>query len=86
MSDKFSSSWAEYLHRLSLETWQAEELGETDFFGWYALFPAERSILSIDSHGFVTATEYTTREELAKAWAVIQDEHDEFYADELEYA
>ncbi|KPI24633.1 hypothetical protein OV320_7838 [Actinobacteria bacterium OV320] len=86
MSRKFSSNWAEYLHGLSLECWQAEELGDTDFFGWYAVFPREMSILSIDSQGFVDARKFDTREECAKAWAVIEDEHAEFYADDLEYA
>jgi hypothetical protein len=87
MSNTYGSEWASYLYRLTREWWQAEEVGDVKSFGgWYAYFPQERSILSVDFQGHVTAEEFTTREECVKAWATVKDEQYEFRADELEYA
>ncbi|WP_406379087.1 hypothetical protein [Streptomyces sp. NBC_00197] len=87
MINTYGSKWASYLHRLAGEWWQAEEIGDVKSFGgWYAFFPQERSILSVDSQGHVTAREFTTREECWAAWSTVRDEHAEFRAEELEYA
>jgi hypothetical protein len=75
---KFGSSLAERLYSLSLERWQSEELGDADTFGWYALFPAERSILHIDSMGFVYATQYESRGMCKNVWGAIKKSWYEF--------
>lgn len=89
MSCTFSSSWAERLYKLTLETWQADELGEAETFGWYAHFPAERTILWIDSLGFVYDKRYASRKECNKAWRKLELEWAEFVLaenEEEEYA
>ena len=61
----------------SLE-WQPEQLGDTEGFGWYAVFPEEAVILSTDSAGFVYLAEFDTVEACETAWAELEADYGEW--------
>jgi len=80
---KFSSHRAERLYGETLESFQDEDLGDSDW-GWFALFKIEQAILNVDSQGFVSVdvyeddTEMTRQwEELSEAWEQYNDEDEE---------
>lgn len=79
MSSKFASPLAEELYDCTLDSFQDDELGESDSFGWFALFREVGAILSVDSQGFVsveTPDDVSARwQELSDRWAWFQLGH-----------
>ncbi len=80
----------EYLYELSLESGHDDELGDSETFGWYALFDGVEienengeqetiyAILKEDSQGFITVDEYDDHEILMEEWNNLQEEYEEF--------
>lgn len=77
-SHKFSSELAELLWLFTLDSSQDDEIGESETFGWNALFSAEKSILSVNSLGFVTVATYTDDipESVETVWEELQAQYD----------
>lgn len=70
---KFASDLAEELYALTVEGLQDEEFGDSEGFGWYALFKDEGVILSVDSQGFVTTREPV---DVPAEWNLLRDAND----------
>lgn len=81
----------ERLYDYTLFSGQDADLGDSDTFGWFALFGfgsdlefrvftggAAGSILDVDSQGFVSRTDYATRTELDAEWERLESEYDAF--------
>lgn len=79
---KFGSLKTEILWHLSLDSYQDEETGESDSFGWYALFQEFSSILYTNSQGFVSSVEYPTREALMEEWNGIESDYARWLAED----
>lgn len=78
---KFDSLLAEHLYGLSLESQQDDEVGSVQELGWYGLFNQERAILWETNQGFVYAQDYDNDNALILAWAVVETEYRNFYAE-----
>ncbi len=70
MTGKFSSPLAEELHEQSLSSFQDDELGDSETFGWFALFRDEEAILHVDSRGFVSLVD---TEDVNTYWMSLSD-------------
>lgn len=87
---KFSSPLAERLYLQSLEGFQDADLGDSQTFGWFALFEREHAILNEDGNGFVTVTVFETLRDVMDEWNEIRREwieyDEDFYVvDVIEY-
>ena len=82
---KFDSELAERLYELSLDSSQDEECGSVQENGtWYGLFREEQAILSEDSQGFVSVSEFDSDEALEQAWQECLEECGEGDGEESE--
>lgn len=70
MSEKFSSPLAEELYECTLESFQDDDLGDAETFGWFALFREGGAILSCDSRGFVSVE---TPDDVSARWMELSD-------------
>lgn len=84
MSSKFSSPLAEELWEASLESAQDDEIGESDGFGWFALFESDLSILSVDSQGFVYSQHFESAGDLHLAWTETEMSYDRWVMEGLD--
>lgn len=75
---KFSSPLAEDLYGEALESWQDDELGDAETFGWFALFLDAQAILEVGSQGFVSVTTYDTRVGAEEAWKGLERQYEGF--------
>lgn len=93
---KFESSGelGEYLHEITMDSGQDEELGDVQDFGWYGLFNGIKvpgikkkvyAIVSEDSQGFWDVYEYNSSKEVMKAWDKLSHEYEEFMEEGEEY-
>lgn len=76
---KFPSPLAEKLYKESLNGWDDGNFGDSNTFGWFALFKAERAILSEDSSGFVYLTVFASDERLMERWNNLETRWVQFY-------
>lgn len=82
-SHKFSSIEAEILWQLSLESAQSDDLGESNTFGWYALFRDFSAILMEDCCGNVSADVFERYTDCEAEWERIADDYDEWAGDNV---
>lgn len=80
MSSKFSCELAEELWEQVLDSFQDEEFGDSDKFGWFALFREAGAILSVNSQGFV---DVSLPDNLDAAWNTLRDESDWYELSDL---
>ncbi len=76
---------AEYLHKLSLDGWTDEEIGDVEGFGWYGLLTQvagrgklKSYIIHEDSQGFFNYTTYDTQDLALTAWGNLESEYEDF--------
>lgn len=81
MASKFASRLAEELYDYTSESLQDGDLGDSETFGWFALFREEGAILSVDSQGFVAAE---TLRDVEAAWRKLSDRWAWFQLDQLD--
>lgn len=83
-SYKFSSELAEILYLFSLDSSQDDEIGESDTFGWYALYRDLSAILAVDSQGFVTVSVYDNDEPVSveTVWNELEGQWEAFETSE----
>ena len=81
MTSKFSCDLAEDLYDYTLTNDQDEDLGDSETFGWFALFREDGAILSIDSQGFV---DVGVPRNLDLAWANLEKKWAWFQLNELD--
>ena len=75
---KFSGPLAEDLHGETLSSWQDDELGDAETFGWFALFVNAQAILKVDSQGLVDVTTYDTMVDTEEAWEDLEERYEDF--------
>lgn len=75
-SEKFSNYLAEELWEASLDSSQDAELGESESFGWFALFAEECAILHTDSRGFVSVSVLDSEEAARNSWAKLEEDYE----------
>lgn len=80
-SEKFSNFFAQELWDASLDSGQDETLGESDTFGWFALFKSDHAILHTGSQGFVSVDVLDSEQEAVEKWAKIEAEYDKWSAE-----
>lgn len=85
-SYKFSCELAEILHLFSLDSSQDDEIGESDTFGWYALYRDLSAILAVDSQGAVTVSVYDNDEPVSveTVWSELEGQWGAFHTFECE--
>ncbi|MFI0265599.1 hypothetical protein [Streptomyces luteogriseus] len=83
-SRKFDNFLAEKLWDSSLSSFQDADLGESETFGWYALFRGYNAILHTNSQGFVSVTVHGSEEETESKWEELEAAYSEFCGDEDE--
>jgi hypothetical protein len=83
-SRKFDNLLAEKLWDLSLSSNQDADLGDSETFGWYALFKGDSAILNTNSQGFVSVSVFESEEEAEKKWEELENEYSEFCGDDEE--
>lgn len=79
-SSKFGNSpLAERLYEFTLDSSEDASLGESESFGWYALFAPERAILDVDSQGFVGVVRYDDESAARTAWTELEERYEEHW-------
>lgn len=77
----------ELLYDASMESGEDEQLGESDGFGWFALFDGIElgkdnekvyAILSENSQGFVSGEYFDTRAQLLRAWKTLERDYEDY--------
>lgn len=77
---------AQKLYELSLDGCN-ETLGDVENFGWYGLILNHffsSYIISEDSQGFFSYTQYSKAEEAQKAWLKLETDYEEFISESEE--
>lgn len=81
MSSKFSCDLAEELYDYTLDSQQDDELGNSETFGWFALFREEGAIISVNSQGFVEVEQH---DDVEAAWEALETRYSWFQLDHLD--
>lgn len=82
---KFQNDLAERLWDLSMSSFQTDDLGTSDSFGWHALFEDERAIICEDTEGFVNVTVYASLDALRERWIDLETEWREWNGEEYDH-
>lgn len=77
-SDKFASILAKEFYEKTMDSQHDEELGDSDNFGWFAIFNEDRVIVQVDGYGFVYATQHDSDAAVSEAWDEISMGWDEY--------
>jgi hypothetical protein len=78
VSSKFDSRLAEELYDWTMDSSEDASLGESESFGWFALFRDERAILAVNSQGFVGVRQYETVTGVLAAWDGLEADYANF--------